>query len=75
MESFGALSGDDRDSILLQALQHLGGQFGVMQEELGNLRRENCLLCKDNTHLQQLLHNALVALGRASMGGPKETNM
>jgi hypothetical protein len=73
MESFGTLNGDERDSILLHALQHMGGQFGVMQEELGNLHRENHLLCKDNTHLQQLLCDALVALGRASMGGPKET--
>jgi hypothetical protein len=73
MESFGALTGDERDSILLQALQHTGGQFGVMQEELGNLHGENCLLCKDNTHSQQLLRNALVALGRASTGGPRET--
>jgi hypothetical protein len=44
-----------------------------MQEELGNLRGENCLLCEDNTHSQQLLRNALVALGRASTGGPRET--
>jgi hypothetical protein len=73
MESFGTLTGDERDSVLLQALQHAGGQFGVMQEELGNLRRENCLLREDNTHSQQLLRDALVALGRASMGGPRET--
>jgi hypothetical protein len=73
MESFGALSSNDRDGIRLQALQHTGGQFGVMQEELGNLRGENCLLHKDNTHSQQLLHDALMALGRAYMGGPKET--
>jgi hypothetical protein len=44
MESFGALSGNKRDSILLQALQHTGGQFRAMQEELENLCRENCLL-------------------------------
>jgi hypothetical protein len=73
MESFGALTGDERDSILLQALQHVGEQFGVMQEELGNLCGENCLLCEDNTHSQQLLCDALVALGRASTGGPRET--
>jgi hypothetical protein len=73
MESFGALNGEERDSVLLQALQHAGGQFGVMQEELGNLRGENRLLREDNVHSQQLLRDALVALGRASTGGPRET--
>jgi hypothetical protein len=62
MESFGTLNGDERDSILELALQHAGGQFGVMQEELGNLHGENCLLCEDNTQLQLLLCNALTAL-------------
>jgi hypothetical protein len=60
MESFGTLTSDERDGILLHALQHVGGQFGVMQEELGSLHGENCLLCEDNTHSQQLLHDALV---------------
>jgi hypothetical protein len=50
IESFVTLTGEERDSILLQALQHAGGQFGVMQEELGNLHRENILLHEDNTH-------------------------
>jgi hypothetical protein len=54
MESFGAVTGEERDSILLQALQHVGEQFRVMQEELGNLRGENRLLREDNTHSQQL---------------------
>jgi hypothetical protein len=46
MESFGALSSNGRDGILLQALQHMGEQFRVMQEEPGNLCRENCLSAK-----------------------------
>jgi hypothetical protein len=73
MESFGTLTGEERDSVLLQVLQHAGGQFGVMQEELGNLHGDNSLLREDNTHSQQLLRDALVALGRASTGGPRET--
>jgi hypothetical protein len=73
MESFGALTGEKRDSVLLQALQHAGEQFGVMQEEPGNLRGENRLLREDSAHSQQLLRDALVALGRASTGGPRET--
>jgi hypothetical protein len=73
MESFGTLTSDERDSVLLQALQHAGGKFGVMQEELGNLHGENRLLHEDNVHSQQLLRDALVALGRASTGGPRET--
>jgi hypothetical protein len=48
MESFGAMNSDKSDGILLQALQHAGGQFRAMQELLGNLRGENCLLCEDN---------------------------
>jgi hypothetical protein len=59
MESFGALNGEERDSVLLQALTHAGGQFGVMQEELGNLRGENRLLREDNVHSQ---HNNSCAM-------------
>jgi hypothetical protein len=67
----GTMNGNESDRILLWALQHAGGQFGVMQEELGNLHRENCLLCQDNHQVQGLLHDTLTALGKMLTGGPR----
>ncbi|WP_190154630.1 hypothetical protein, partial [Streptomyces humidus] len=60
MESFGAMNSEQRDGILLQALQHVGGQFGAMQDVLENLHRENSLLRMDTVQSQGLLHDALL---------------
>ena len=80
MEEFATTDGDTRDAILLRALQHAGERFGAMTHDMEGLQgsysrveNEVVALRQEVARSQELLIQAIETMGKASMGGPKES--